>query len=67
MSLSFEELQNTLSSTIIDMQKKFEEERVGFKNKIKSLEDIIFQKEQEIEELKEKLVASKKKKIIPKL
>ena len=62
MSLSFEELQNTLSSTIIDMQKKFEEERVGFKNKIKSLEDIIFQKEQEIEELKEKLVASKKKK-----
>jgi hypothetical protein len=44
------------------MQKKFEEERVGFKNKIKSLEDIIFQKEQEIEELKEKLVASKKKK-----
>ena len=62
MSLSFEELQNTLSSKIIDMQKKFEEERVGFKNKIKSLEDIIFQKEQEIEELKEKLVASKKKK-----
>ena len=62
MSLSFEELQNTLSSTIIDMQKKFEEERVGFKNKIKSLEDIIFQKEQEIEELKEKLVATKKKK-----
>jgi len=59
MSLTFEEIQNTLSNTIMDMQKKMEEERITFKNKIKSLEETLYEKDIEIKELKEKLFSSK--------
>ena len=62
MSLTPEEIQNTLTITIQSMQQKLDEERVGYKNKIKLLEDTVNEKEQEINELKEKLLATKKKK-----
>ena len=62
MSLTIEEVQKTLSDSMQSFQMQMESERKGYKEKIKLLEDTVIIKEQEIKELKEKLLAKKSKK-----
>ena len=64
MSLTIEEVQKTLSDSMQSFQIQMESERKGYKEKIKLLEDTVIIKEQEIKELKEKLLAKKVKKMI---
>ena len=62
MSLTQEEMQNTFAGTFMSMQKSMDLERKSYKDKIKELEATIEDNKNEINELKEKLLSSKKKK-----
>ncbi len=62
MSLTPEEIQKTLSCTIQSIQKNMEEERKKYKDKIQILEESLSIKDGEINNLKEKIYLSKKKK-----
>ena len=62
MSLTPEEIQNTMIATIKSMQKNMEEERKKYKDKIDNLEEQLVVKNNEINDLKEKLRSAIKKK-----
>ena len=62
MSLSAEELQKTLTESMMSMQNMLDSERKEHKEKIKKLEKIIEELKDEIEEYKEKLDQNKPKK-----
>ena len=54
MSLTVEEIQKTLTESMMSMQSQMEIERKGYKEKIKSLKDIIDEKDEIISELSKK-------------
>ena len=62
MSLTSDEIQRTLASTINSIQKNMDIERKLYKDKIQNLEDTLSKKDGEINFLKEKLLSSKKRK-----
>ena len=62
MSLTSEEVQKTLEATIKSMQKNMEDERKIYKDKIDNLEEQLVVKDNEINDLKEKLRSAIKKK-----
>ena len=62
MSLTPEEIQKTLSCTIQSIEKNMDEERKKYKDKIQILEESLSIKDGEINNLKEKIYLSKKKK-----
>ena len=60
-SLTADEVQKSLTDTIMNLQKQFDTSREEYVSKIKTLEETVKEKDAEIEELKEKLVAKKTK------
>ena len=62
MSLTSEEIQKTLEATIKSMQKNMDDERKKYKDKIDNLEEQLLLKDNEINDLKEKLRSAIKKK-----
>ena len=57
--LSPEEIQKTLSASMMSMQEQMEKERKNYKEKIKKLEDENAKKDEQIEELKHSLTSKK--------
>ena len=62
MSLTSDEIQRTLASTINSIQKNMDIERKSYKDKIQTLEETLSKKDGEINFLKEKILSSKKRK-----
>ena len=60
MSLTPEEIQKTLSLSMMSMQAQMDTERDSFKKRIQKLEEVIEEKDKEINALKESLVDKKK-------
>ena len=60
MSLTPEEIQKTLSLSMMSMQAQMDTERDSFKKRIQKLEEAIEEKDKEISALKESLVDKKK-------
>ena len=60
MSLTPEEIQKTLSLSMMSMQAQMDTERDSFKKRIQKLEEVIEEKDKEISALKESLVDKKK-------
>ena len=59
--LSADEITTSLTNTIMNLQSQLETTRNEYKEKIKKLEDSIKEKDEEINDLKDKLAASQKK------
>ena len=58
--LTSEEMQKTLEGTILSLQKNMDDERKKYKDKIDKLEENVKLKEEEINELRNKLLSTKK-------